>query len=741
MAVVGLVFLALVLLIFASVSLFVYQMESEIWRGRQMDAARYAAQTVSAFVRRNEEALKWADLLALDDRFVSGQSVFELLLRENPAFLEIAHFDQRGNVLAAAAHGAAVLGNLFTIPQSEWFQAARGGRAYYTSVQVSAQNEPYLIYARPTHDGGVLAARVKMDLLWEVVSNVHFGQTGNAFVITPLGQVIAHPNSAVVLANLSLSNQPELPAIVHSAGYEWFGTRTDFKGRAVLSVSTAIVGTDWIVITDLPQSEAHAASRMLLTVLPLGVFGVAFGIMIILRRTLFGMLRSVGMLRTAALQIAQGDLSYRIEAPRTDELGEVMLVFNDMVTRLQEQRTALERRATENAQLYEQAQHELIERQRMEEALRALNEQLEERVEARTLDLMRLNTDLARENAERRRIEAELATQRDFALQIMNTMGQGLTVTNAERQFEFVNPAYAQMVGYRPDQLIGKSPKDLTDSADLSALEQAHTRRLEGATTTYETRLRRTDGSLVNVLVTGSPRLHQGQWIGSIAVVTDLTVQKHVEEQIRASLHEKEMLLKEVHHRVKNNLQVISSLLALQAKQVRDNPEAEAALRESQQRVRSMALIHEKLYQSQNLAQINLADYVRHLATSMVRFYQGGVRVDLRLDLEAVALGVDQAVPCGLILNELITNALKYAWPGGGRGCLWVDLHAGPGARVELRVADDGPGLPAGLDIDRTSSLGLQLVVSLAAQLQGTVSVGRARGAEFRVVFFYPGPE
>jgi two-component sensor histidine kinase len=215
----------------------------------------------------------------------------------------------------------------------------------------------------------------------------------------------------------------------------------------------------------------------------------------------------------------------------------------------------------------------------------------------------------------------------------------------------------------------------------------------------------------------------------------EVAERQRAEAVLQASLDEKEVLLKEVHHRVKNNLQVISSLLTLQAKHVRGNMEAEAALRDSQQRVRSMALIHEKLYQTQNLAEINLADYVRQLATAIVRSYEGGAKVDLRLGLEAVALGVDQAVPCGLILNELITNALKYAFAGAGRGSLWIDLRALPGQNVELSVRDDGPGLPADLDIHKASSLGLQLVTGLTAQLRGTVEVAREHGAEFKIVF------
>jgi PAS domain S-box-containing protein len=219
-----------------------------------------------------------------------------------------------------------------------------------------------------------------------------------------------------------------------------------------------------------------------------------------------------------------------------------------------------------------------------------------------------------------------------------------------------------------------------------------------------------------------------------LTLARDITDRKHAEEQIRASLKEKEVLLKEIHHRVKNNLQIVSSLLYLQSRKTSDD-QALCVLRESQARVRSMALIHEKLYQCDDLANIDLADYVRSLTTYLLNSYGAAYhRVNLRINVESTPLGLDRAIPCGLIINELVSNALKYAFPDGRHGEILVDLLRDGEGKLILVVKDDGVGLPENLDIADAPSLGLQLVGTLVKQLDGTIDVDRTGGTEFKMV-------
>ena len=203
---------------------------------------------------------------------------------------------------------------------------------------------------------------------------------------------------------------------------------------------------------------------------------------------------------------------------------------------------------------------------------------------------------------------------------------------------------------------------------------------------------------------------------------------------LSAALTAKEVLLQEVHHRVKNNLQIISSLLNLEAESLPEN--AQRALEDSQRRIRSMCLVHEQLYNGgADAGELDFAGYARSLTSDLVNAYSGQFeRVQLRLELEPVRLGLSQAISCGLILNELVTNALKYAFPGGRTGEVRVELHA-PEDSVELRVADNGVGLPPGFDWTQSHSLGLRIVALLTRQLSGTLRNGAVAGTSFTLSF------
>ena len=216
---------------------------------------------------------------------------------------------------------------------------------------------------------------------------------------------------------------------------------------------------------------------------------------------------------------------------------------------------------------------------------------------------------------------------------------------------------------------------------------------------------------------------------------TDITERRHAEEALRASLQEKDLLLKEVHHRVKNNLQIISSLLSLQAARVRDQAVLEV-FEHSQARVRAMALIHERLYQSGGFSRIDFAEYVSALTGAM--FASAAVTPDLvrlKADVTSAPLSIEKAIPCGLILNELVSNCLKHAFPGGRRGLIHVRLTEDAPGQMLMVVADDGTGLPEGLDFRNTESLGLQLVNTLVRQIHGAIRVETGPGTRFEIRF------
>ena len=228
----------------------------------------------------------------------------------------------------------------------------------------------------------------------------------------------------------------------------------------------------------------------------------------------------------------------------------------------------------------------------------------------------------------------------------------------------------------------------------------------------------------------------QDQAMQFLGVNFDITDRKQAEVEIIATLAEKEVLLKEIHHRVKNNLQVISSLVSLQANNLTDE-RMRNELNDVQDRVRSMALIHEKLYQTSDLAQIDFAVYATSLLRSLWNSHGTlAAKARLNLALSPVELTIETAVPCGLLLNELAGNALKHGFPDGRDGEVTVGLeHDTVTDTVCLRVHDNGVGLPEGLDWQQSTSLGLRLVRILAGQLHGTVETGTGTGTEFRVTF------
>jgi len=211
------------------------------------------------------------------------------------------------------------------------------------------------------------------------------------------------------------------------------------------------------------------------------------------------------------------------------------------------------------------------------------------------------------------------------------------------------------------------------------------------------------------------------------------------EEQVKKSLREKEALLKEIHHRVKNNLQIIQSMLNLQLPQIKDEKSI-ALFKESQNRVYSMALIHEKLYQSESLAKIDFHEYIRSLTTYLFTSYGAvGRAIRPRILVKDIALDIDTTIPCALIINELVSNSLKHAFPASGRsgetGEISIDLHRDADNRFLLTVSDNGVGLPEGFEIGNSESLGLKLVSVLVKQLGGTIRLGTDGGAEFTISF------
>lgn len=227
-----------------------------------------------------------------------------------------------------------------------------------------------------------------------------------------------------------------------------------------------------------------------------------------------------------------------------------------------------------------------------------------------------------------------------------------------------------------------------------------------------------------------------------VGIINQEVILSFLCQELKKSNKEKELLLYEIHHRCKNNMQVVSSLLRLQSRTIEDK-EAVDIFKESQSRIKSMALIHEKFYQSQDLVNIDFKEYIEELANSLISSYSlDESKIAIDIDVEDISLGLGMAIPCGLLINELISNSLKHAFPAtadrpeGKKGEIKVSLQEIGENDIELKVSDNGIGIPQGLDFRKSESLGLQLVTTLVEdQLEGEIDLDRTAGTEFKIRF------
>ncbi len=313
----------------------------------------------------------------------------------------------------------------------------------------------------------------------------------------------------------------------------------------------------------------------------------------------------------------------------------------------------------------------------------------------------------------------------------------GIAIHDGEH-FMFVNSSGAAMLGAEtPDAVIGKAVADFVHPEARGAAKTYIEEILTHGSvfTRLEMKVVRLDGEVTDVEMAAIPFPYQDKMVVHL-IANDISDRKRSEEQVRLSLLEKEVLVKELHHRVKNNLQVVYSLLGLQSRYLKDDRDVEIFI-ESQNRIRTMALVHEELYLSENLAQIDFAAFIRRFSAHMFdSLGPDRLSVELQVTADAAMLDIDTAVPCGLIINELVCNSLKYAFQGrmNGESKVCIDLRKELDQFV-LRVSDNGVGLPEGLDFSNASSLGFRLVKILTNQMGASIDIVREKGTQFIITF------
>jgi len=376
-----------------------------------------------------------------------------------------------------------------------------------------------------------------------------------------------------------------------------------------------------------------------------------------------------------------------------------------------------------------QIKYEAERKEKEAEIFRLKNVELEEMVAERTAEL-------GSEIIERTRAEESLRESEERYRSLQANIPVGVFRTTPAGEYLSANVALADMLGYETvDELIGIPVANAYASPEgrqgfIDSIDE------EGMVVDFETQLKRKDDTVIWVSFNSRAVADEnGAIIHYDGIVEDITERKRAEKQIKSSLAEKEVLLREVHHRVENNMQIISSLLNLQAGYVEDE-NLLMVFKESQNRIRAMSLIHDSLYKSEDFAQINFAEYIQILAQRAFNAYSPDSRdISLEVNVDDVYLDINTSIPVALIINELVSNVVKHAFPGGKNGRLTIGFEEYEEGKYLLKVADDGVGLPDGFDPENQDSLGMGLITALVMQINGELKIDGEDGAVFSIKF------
>lgn len=344
---------------------------------------------------------------------------------------------------------------------------------------------------------------------------------------------------------------------------------------------------------------------------------------------------------------------------------------------------------------------------------------------------------VSRDITERKKTEEALEESEERYRDLVEKAGIAILIDDREGNFKYVNKRYAELFGYSQEEFESQSIQTVVHPDDVDMVLQYHNSRIQGkrVPSRYEFKGVKKDGSFIHLEVDAKAIKKGKKIVGTRSYIWNITARKMAEEKLKASLQEKEVLLREIHHRVKNNLQIISSLLNLQSRHIKDEPSLDM-FKESRHRVRSMALVHEKLYRSEDVAKVDFCEYIQSLASHLfVSYGVSSTSVELDVDARDVYLDINTSIPCGLIINELVSNSLKHAFEGRRKGRIRIALQPENKNKFKLVVSDDGVGLPESMDVLKTESLGLQLVTMLVEQLHGSLAIDRNNGTSFEIVF------
>lgn len=654
----------------------------------QQERARRIVAEFSAILHNIEQEMvsvrRYRNFLDLD--LAAQKSVVEELLASRDTFEEVSLLDEEGQVTSCLSNT-----HLECVPDpfkmeevKKGFQFVKTRTETYLGPVAFEENTgvPVMPLVIPLVDfrsgqvKGALFSRVRLARVGLAVSRISLQDGEDIFIIGTQNRVIAHGNPSTVLRGMMFF--PE-------SGQ---GIQKGLHGEtAVVAVETiSLGGQEFRIIVEHRVREALQPLYVNILLLVVLLVASLLGSLALASLTDKKIFVPLAELRAITAEFVKGDYSKRLPLPKGRELADLAQTFNQMAENLQQT-------------MYDIAL-KINERRQVEDALR--------KSEERFRDLIENTSDWIWEFDE-------------------------------NEIFTYASPRVKDLLGYEPEEVVGKSAFFLMADEEARQVsdEFLALKKAGQSFSTLENVNLRKDGTPVMIESSAIPIFDaNGDFRGYRGIDRDVSERKKAEDKIQASLAEKEVLLKEIHHRVKNNLQIISSLFFLQIQQT-SNVEAISVLIESQNRLRTMALIHERFYQSDDLAEIDFSDYLEMLVLRIYESYASStLQVQFTVEAEHVLLPVDIAIPCGLVVNELVTNSLKHAFHGMEGKCeVVIRFSCLEDGSCFLTVKDNGIGLADGAITREPPSLGLSLVSKLVGQMNGTHEFQGNNGTECRITF------
>ncbi len=634
----------------------------------------------------------------------------DFLTRSQPGILREYQADPQGNPIQLLNHYP------YDHRQESWYtDAVTVGQPTWSEVyhwdglpEILAISASYPIYDETGQLMGVLGVDQTLTDISQFLQQKNIHPNGSIFIIERSGMLVAsssqHPpfilenNQAQSLSALEIEDQliqktaqliienfKAFNQINQSESFEFKFNHEKYFVQ-ILPWKDEL-GLDWLIIVVIPEShffsQIHANTRQAIL---LGLLAATFAAYLAIL-TAQCLTRPVQHLSLAATAIAQGNLDHRVGNFSIQEFQILGDAFNQMSKQLKTSFNQLEKN----------------------------NQKLEKRVEQRTVEL---------------KLSEEKFAKAFWASPDIITIN---SLENGE--FIEVNESFCRVLGYPQEVTLGQTSLDLNLWVNPNDYHEFTQQLKQNCSLSHhEVQLLTHHHQIITVELSAQViDINQKQY--GLIVANDITKRKHYDTQLQASLQEKEVLLREIHHRVKNNLHIISSLLDLQSNAIQDEQVLDL-FTDSQSRIQSMALIHEQLYQSQDLGNLNFGDYIHRLMSNIFcSFADQMSSIQSQIEIEPIQLNLETAIPCGLLINELVTNSFKHAFPNQKKGKIKIDLHADKHQVLHLEISDNGIGIPSEIDWQNSTSLGLRLVQILSKQIKATVKTNFTQGTCFHLTF------